>query len=1062
MADRNVKVVLSLIATGYESGMAKAKAATDSLVTSTKGMDDAQKASAEASRQAAQEAQALAEKRKQAAADVSTAMLTAGGAILAGVGLITKSYADFDKAMSNVQATGVGTGATMDALRDKAIELGATTSFSAVEAAQGIEELAKAGLSATDILDGGLAGALNLAAAGTISVGKAAEITAVTMQQFGLDGGQAAHVADLLAAGANEAVGGVEDIGAALNMAGTVAAQYGISVEETVGSLAMFSSNALIGSDAGTSFKQMLLQLASPTGAAREMLDEYNISAYDAQGNFVGMESLAGQLKTQLGGLSQEQQNAALKTIFGADAIRTATVLMKEGAEGVREWTDKVNQTGYASEMAAIKMNNLSGDMENLGGAFESAFIKSGSGVNDFLRGAVQGLTGFVNLVGSIPGPVLTVGAALAGLAGAGLVGVGGFIKIVQAGAELKSSLETLSDAFPNLGSSMGRMRAAAGAAAAALVALAAVQWAGQSYQQGVDATRASITELGNAATAAARGNMSKLDDAYRQIGGSATNAGIEIAALQRTTGTAADGFLRFANGIVGIKAPTQQVEEQTRRLDQAFAKMSTQQAADAFRNLSVEAVKYGADQTKLINQFPEYRDKLIDQATALNVTNLSAQDLYEWMGGKVPAAVALAASAAGNADPKLKDLAGGMKDTAEASKDAYESLVKIGNAMLSLSGSQMGYEGALHDVTEAIKENGKAHLDAAGNIDISTEKGRALKGSLDQVASSALSVIDGMVKTSAETSKISEFQQRAAIDFLNTAMAMGMGRDKAFALAEQYNLIPKSVVTAVNAPGAVQSDEEARQLTAALIAVPKLTSAQVLAPGARPSKGEVDAFVAAIGNVPGVTEAQIRTLANLYGIDTVRREMSSLKDKDVTITVLTVRKTVEISQSGGSVYRTGAGSKFEADGGILARATHGLTQRFADGGSFQGQQSQIRPAGGTGVTWAEHGAGPWEAFISGHPAKRSRSRWLMELVAARLGGQVMWGTAYADGGMRARYGDAYRPPATSSVTTQIMQPGPLDLSEAALVRLAELIVQGARDTTYTARRAAYMAGRSA
>ena len=145
MADRNVKVILSLLASGYESGMAKAKAATDALTQSTAGLDKEQAAAQKAAEKAAQEAQVLAEKRKKAAADVSMAMLTAGAALLAGVGMVTKGYADFDQQMSHVEATGVATGAAMDALRDKAVELGAKTSFSATEAAQGIEELAKAG-----------------------------------------------------------------------------------------------------------------------------------------------------------------------------------------------------------------------------------------------------------------------------------------------------------------------------------------------------------------------------------------------------------------------------------------------------------------------------------------------------------------------------------------------------------------------------------------------------------------------------------------------------------------------------------------------------------------------------------------------------------------------------------------------------------------------------------------------------------------------------------------------------------------------------------------------------
>ena len=128
--------------------------------------------------------------------------------------------------------------------------------------------------------------------------------------------------------------------------------------------------------------------------------------------------------------------------------------------------------------------------------------------------------------------------------------------------------------------------------------------------------------------------------------------------------------------------------------------------------------------------------------------------------------------------------------------------------------------------------------------------------------------------------------------------------------------------------------------------------------------------------------------------------------------------------------------------------------------GSFQGQQSQIRPAGGTGVRWAEEGAGPWEAFISGHPAKRWRSRWLLQEVAARLGGQVAW-TSYADGGIHARYGDSYRAPAVaSSVTTQVQAISRADLDYLS-ERLAGIVLDGAQRSIQTARRSSAMAGRA-
>lgn len=1028
MADRNVKVVLSLISTGYESGMAKAKAATDSLATSTKGMDAAEKSAAQASQKAAQEAQALAEKRKQAAADVSTVMLTAGVALLAGVGMVNKSFADFDRAMSHVEATGVGTGATMDALRDKAIELGASTSFSASEAAQGIEELAKAGLGAGDILSGGLAGALDLAAAGTISVASAAEITAVTLKQFGLEGSQAAHVSDLLAAGANEAVGGVQDIGAALNMAGTVAAQYGVSIEETVGSLALFASNALVGSDAGTSFKQMLLQLAAPTGAARRMLDEYNISAYDAQGNFVGMESLAGQLKTQLGGLSQEQQNAALKTIFGADAIRTATVLMKEGAEGVREWTAKVNQQGYAADLAKTKLNNLAGDVEGLGGAFESAFIRSGSGVNGFLRGAVQGLTGFVNLVASLPAPVLATGTAIAGLAGAALVGAGGFIKIVQTGAELRESVATLREAFPRLDAAIGKVgwKKAAISAAVLTAALVAQQAAAQANAVSFDRLTVSAEDL--SATVLKTGDVGKsLDGAFTlKTQGVFSGVTTEVdglgAALHRVLrADPGQQFEDFFNGMMTGGSAAGQMSKQFAELDKSLASLSAggsaSQAAAIFDEVARAAADQGIPIAELAALFPSYA-----------------------------AALKQSAGASGAAKTGADLLAGSLGEVSDEGTAALDALVELGEKMLKLSGSQMGYEASLDDATAAIKEHGKAVLDASGGIDISTEKGRALKGALDDVASSSLSVIDGMVKAGEATGKTSAFQQRAAQDFIATATAMGMGQAQAIELARRYELIPDAVVTAVSAPGAKLSDQQARELTSALMAVPALTSAQVLAPGARPSKSDVDAFVSSVGRVPGVTTAQINTLASLYGVDQARQALASLRDKTVYVNVVSLQRSTGMD-------------KPVADGGLFVGA--GLERRFAAGGfmgSFQGQQSQIRPAGGTGVRWAEEGAGPWEAFISGHPAKRWRSRWLLQEVAARLGGQVAW-TSYADGGIHTH--DSYRPSAVaSSVTTQVQAISRADLDYLS-DRLAGIVLDGAQRSIQTARRSSAMAGRA-
>jgi TP901 family phage tail tape measure protein len=218
-------------------------------------------------------------------------------------------------------------------LRKAALQAGKDTAYSATEAGKGIEELSKAGISTADILGGGLKGALSLAAAGQLDVGEAAETAATAMTQFNLKGNQVGHVADLLAAGAGKAQGSVHDMGYALKAGGLVASQMGLSIEDTTGALAAFASAGLIGSDSGTSFKSMLQALQNPSSKSAKVMKELGLNVYDAQGQFVGLTQLAGQLQARMQGLTQAQRDQAMAQIFGSDGIRAATVLYKQGAE---------------------------------------------------------------------------------------------------------------------------------------------------------------------------------------------------------------------------------------------------------------------------------------------------------------------------------------------------------------------------------------------------------------------------------------------------------------------------------------------------------------------------------------------------------------------------------------------------------------------------------------------------------------------------------------------------------------------------------------------------------
>lgn len=362
----------------------------------------------------------------------------------AGLGAVVVASSNFESAMSNVQAATHETEQNMESLRETALQAGKDTAFSASEAAAGIENLAKAGVTTKEIIGGGLAGALDLAAAGGMGVAEAAEAAAGAMAQFKLDGEDVPHIADLLAAGAGKAQGEVSDMVMALKQAGTVSAQTGLTLEETTGALAAMAEQSLLGSDAGTSFKTMLAALTPNSDAAAAAMEKYNIHAFDAQGNFVGMTELAGQLERGLGKLTDEQRAVTLETIFGSDAVRAAAIIYDNGEAGIRKWITAVDDQGYAAETARIKLDNLKGDVEALGGSIETLLIGMGEGSQGPLRAMVQGATDAVNVFGAMPSALQNTATGMLGITAI----TGGSLwfgsKVVRGIADTRSALSDL------------------------------------------------------------------------------------------------------------------------------------------------------------------------------------------------------------------------------------------------------------------------------------------------------------------------------------------------------------------------------------------------------------------------------------------------------------------------------------------------------------------------------------------------------------------------------------------------------------------------------------------
>lgn len=333
----------------------------------------------------------------KAAGMAAAAGLAVIGTAAIGIGVATvKAAATFEYEMSRIKANANGTAAEMKALQDTVIQLGKDTVFSAGETAQAANELVKAGLTIGQTMEA-LPGMLALASAGELDVAKAAELAANSLTMFNLKAGDTGQVADTLALAANRSTTEVDLLGLSLQMSGTVAAQAGLTIQETAAALALMANNGLKGSDAGTSLKQMFMQLMGPSQKARDLMQQYGISAYDATGKMLGMDQIIQNVSGGLEGLTDEERDFALATIFGSDAVRAANILLKEGAGRFREMTAEVSQAGAAQEIAATKMDNLMGSWEQLKGSLETLAIQLGTKALPAIREFVDGLTETVN-----------------------------------------------------------------------------------------------------------------------------------------------------------------------------------------------------------------------------------------------------------------------------------------------------------------------------------------------------------------------------------------------------------------------------------------------------------------------------------------------------------------------------------------------------------------------------------------------------------------------------------------------------------------------------------------
>lgn len=309
---------------------------------------------------------------------------------------------DFEAEMSRVKAISGATGNQFQELSQQAMDLGAKTAFSSSEAADGMENLASAGFSTSEIMEA-MPGMLDLAASSGEDLANSADIAASTLRGFGLAANQAGHVADVLAKNAADTNAAVADTGLAMKYIAPVAQSAGWSLESVTAAIGLMSNAGIKGEQAGTTLRGALTNLMNPSDVAAKSMKSVGFSAYDAQGKMKPLSQIVGELSSKTANLSNKQRDQVIATIMGTESLSGMQVLLKDGKGNLDQMTESLkNSNGAADEMARTMQDNTKSSIEQMTGSLETAGITVQKALAPSIRDAADKVTELANAFGEL------------------------------------------------------------------------------------------------------------------------------------------------------------------------------------------------------------------------------------------------------------------------------------------------------------------------------------------------------------------------------------------------------------------------------------------------------------------------------------------------------------------------------------------------------------------------------------------------------------------------------------------------------------------------------------
>lgn len=341
---------------------------------------------------------------------LSSAFKTTGGLLsknvtlpIVGVGAAAvKTATDFEAGMSEVKAISGATGSEFDALRDKAIEMGAKTKFSASDSADAFKYMAMAGWDASQMMDG-IAGIMDLAAASGEDLATTSDIVTDALTAFGLQASDSAHFADVLAQASSKSNTNVGLMGETFKYVAPVAGALGYSIEDTAVAIGLMANSGIKGSQAGTALRSTITRLAKPVGEAKDAVEELKISITNTDGTMKPLSQTMVELREKFAGLTEEQKAQYAAMLAGQEGMSGLLAIVNASDEDFQKLTDEINNAnGAAEDMASVMMDNTAGAVEQLKGALESAGILIGEKLTPYIRKLAEWITGLVEKFNSL------------------------------------------------------------------------------------------------------------------------------------------------------------------------------------------------------------------------------------------------------------------------------------------------------------------------------------------------------------------------------------------------------------------------------------------------------------------------------------------------------------------------------------------------------------------------------------------------------------------------------------------------------------------------------------